>query len=270
MALTHSDADICDSDAVATAIAKHAPSVIVNAAAYTAVDKAESEADRAIQVNRDGAAVLAAEAAKANLPLIHISTDYVFDGSASEPYDEEREVNPQGAYARSKEAGERAVRAAHGKHLILRTAWVSSTARSAPISSRPCSGSAPSATRFASSTARPGGRPRDLAEAILAIAEAAQDPEFAHWGTYHYAGADTVTWHGFATMIFAEAEAFGPKPRVCSRSPPPSFPRRRAPTPAYSVLSTAKLERIFGIKPRPLRASLKATIERLLGRRDKA
>ena len=182
MALTHSDADICDSDAVATAIAKHAPSVIVNAAAYTAVDKAESEADRAIQVNRDGAAVLAAEAAKANLPLIHISTDYVFDGSASEPYDEEREVNPQGAYARSKEAGERAVRAAHGKHLILRTAWVYG----------------PFGTNFVKTMLRLGaerdevrvvngqtGRPTcgDLAEAILAIAEAAQDPEFAHWGT---------------------------------------------------------------------------------------
>ena len=266
MALTHSDADICDSDAVATAIAKHAPSVIVNAAAYTAVDKAESEADRAIQVNRDGAAVLAAEAAKANLPLIHISTDYVFDGSASEPYDEEREVNPQGAYARSKEAGERAVRAAHGKHLILRTAW--SMARSAPISSRPCSGSAPSATRFASSTARPGGRPRDLAEAILAIAEAAQiqsSPTGAlslcrrrHRHLARLRHYDLRRSRGIRTKA----------PRVQPIATA-EFPTA-APRPAYYVLSTAKLERIFGIKPRPLRASLKATIERLLGRRDKA
>ncbi len=124
VALTHSDTDICDADAVAAAIAGHAPSIVVNAAAYSAVDKAESEADRAFQVNRDGASVLTHEAAKANVPLIHLSTDYVFDGSAHTPYDEDHEVNPRGAYARSKEAGERAVRSTHGKHLILRTAWV--------------------------------------------------------------------------------------------------------------------------------------------------
>ena len=269
VALTHSDADICDSEAVAAAIAEHAPSVIVNAAAYTAVDKAESDEARAFQVNRDGAAVLAAQAANANLPLIYISTDYVFDGSARVPYDEEHEVNPQGAYARSKEAGERAVRANLGKHLILRTAWVYG----------------PFGTNFVKTMLRLGaerdeirvvddqtGRPTstgDLAEAILAIAEAAQDPDFAQWGTYHYAGADTVTWHGFATMIFAEAETFGRKvPRVQPIATA-EFPTA-APRPAYSVLSTAKLERSFGIKPRPLRASLKATIERLLGRRDKA
>ena len=179
------------------------------------------------------------------------------------------EVNPQGAYARSKEAGERAVRASHGKHLILRTAWVYG----------------PFGTNFVKTMLRLGaerdeirvvddqtGRPTstgDLAEAILAIAEAAQDPDFAQWGTYHYAGADTVTWHGFATMIFAEAETFGRKvPRVQPIATA-EFPTA-APRPAYSVLSTAKLERSFGIKPRPLRASLKATIERLLGRRDKA
>ena len=269
VALTHSDADICDSDAVAAVIARHAPTVIVNAAAYTAVDKAESEADRAFQVNRDGAAILAEQAAKADVPLIHISTDYVFDGAASVPYDEEHEVNPQGAYARSKEAGERAVRSAHGKHLILRTAWVYG----------------PFGTNFVKTMLRLGaereelrvvddqtGRPTstgDLAEAILAIAEAAQKPGFTDWGTYHYAGADTVTWHGFATMIFAEAEKFGRKAPRVQPIATADFPTA-APRPAYSVLSTAKLERIFGIKPRPLRASLNATLERLLGRRELA
>jgi len=267
VALTHSDADICDSDAVAAVITRPAPTVIVNAAAYTAVDKAESEADRALQVNRDGAAILAEQAAKADVPLIHISTDYVFDGAASVPYDEEHEVNPQGAYARSKEAGERAVRSAHGKHLILRTAWVYG----------------PFGTNFVKTMLRLGadelrvvddqtGRPTstgDLAEAILAIAEAAQRPGFTDWGTYHYAGADTVTWHGFATMIFAEAEKFGRKaPRVQAIATA-DFPTA-APRPSYSVLSTAKLERIFGIKPRPLRASLNATLEQLLGRRESA
>jgi dTDP-4-dehydrorhamnose reductase len=122
--LSHSEADVCDVDAVAAAIAEHGPSSIVNAAAYTAVDNAESEVDRAFEVNRDGAAVVAEAAAKANVPLIHISTDYVFDGSSRTPYTEDDPVNPQGVYARSKEAGELAVRSAHHRHLILRTAWV--------------------------------------------------------------------------------------------------------------------------------------------------
>ena len=109
----------------------------------------------------------------------------------------------------------------------------------------------------------------DLAQAILAIADAVQRPDFAAWGTYHYAGADTVTRHGFATMIFAEAGKFGrkaPRVRPITTAELPTA----APRPAYSVLSTAKLERIFGIRPCPLRAGLIATLARLLGKRDTA
>ena len=269
VALTHSDTDICDADAVAAAIAGHAPSIIVNAAAYTAVDKAESEADRAFQVNRDGASVLAHEAAKANVPLIHLSTDYVFDGSAHTPYDEEHEVNPRGAYARSKEAGERAVRSSHGKHLILRTAWVYGPFGTNFLKTMLRLGAERDEVRVvADQTGRPTST-GDLAAAILSLAESAEKPGFTHWGTYHYAGANTVTWHGFATMIFAEAERFGRQaPRVQAIATA-DFPTA-APRPAYSVLSTAKLERIFGIKPRPLRAGLVAALERLLGRGETA
>ena len=122
--LTHEEVDICDAGAVAAAIAGHSPTCIVNAAAYTAVDKAESDAMRSFAVNRDGASVVAEAAAKVKIPLIHLSTDYVFDGSAHVPYQEDDKVNPQGSYATSKEAGERAVRSANDRHLILRTAWV--------------------------------------------------------------------------------------------------------------------------------------------------
>jgi len=124
VALTHAEADICDPSAVESTIARHRPTAIVNAAAYTAVDNAENEPKRAFEVNRDGATIVAAAAAKAELPLIHLSTDYVFDGTAREPYREEDAVNPQGVYARSKEAGERGVREVHDRYLILRTAWV--------------------------------------------------------------------------------------------------------------------------------------------------
>jgi dTDP-4-dehydrorhamnose reductase len=158
VALTRSDADICDADAVAAAIAEHAPTVIVNAAAYTAVDRAESEEDRAFHVNRDGAAMLARAAARVGVPLVHISTDYVFDGSARVAYDENHEVSPQGAYARSKEAGERAVRASHGKHLILRTAWIYGPFGSNFV--KTMLGSALSTRRFAWSMIRPGAQLR--------------------------------------------------------------------------------------------------------------
>ena len=193
------------------AIAGHSPTCIVNAAAYTAVDKAESDAMRAFAVNRDGASVVAEAAAKAKIPLIHLSTDYVFDGSAHVPYQEDDKVNPQGSYATSKEAGERAVRSANDRHLILRTAWVYG----------------PFGTNFVKTMLRLGaereelrvvddqtGRPtstEDLAGAILTLVDSVERPGFSGWGTYHYVGADTVTWYGFATMIFAEAARFGRK-----------------------------------------------------------
>jgi dTDP-4-dehydrorhamnose reductase len=262
--LTHAEADICDAGAVAAVIAKHAPTSIVNAAAYTAVDKAESERQRALAINRDGASLVASAAAKANIPLIHLSTDYVFDGSARLPYKEDDKVNPQGSYATSKEAGERAVRAAHDRHLILRTAWVYG----------------PFGTNFVKTMLRLGaereelrvvddqtGRPtstEDLAGAILTLVESVERPGFSAWGTYHYVGADTVTWYGFATMIFAEAARLGRKVPQIRPIATADFPTA-APRPAYSVLDTAKLERTFGITPRPLRTSLIATLERLLG-----
>jgi dTDP-4-dehydrorhamnose reductase len=262
--LTHAEADICDAAAITRSIAKHGPTSIVNAAAYTAVDRAESEEAHAFRVNRDGALMLAQAAAAADIPLIHISTDYVFDGLSKEPYAETDAVNPRGAYARSKEAGERAVRAAHDRHLILRTAWVYG----------------PFGRNFLTTMLRLGserdelgvvddqfGCPTataDIATTILTMAETAEKPGFAHWGTYHYVGGDVVTWYGFASMIFAEAERFGRKAPRLRPIATADYPTA-APRPAYSVLSTAKLERVFGVRPRPLRDSLVASLERLLG-----
>jgi dTDP-4-dehydrorhamnose reductase len=102
VALTHAETDICDPAAVESAVAGHRPTAIVNAAAYTAVDKAESESDLAFEINRDGATIVAAAAARAGLPLIHLSTDYVFDGTARKPYREDDAVNPQGVYAAAR------------------------------------------------------------------------------------------------------------------------------------------------------------------------
>jgi dTDP-4-dehydrorhamnose reductase len=262
--VTRAEVDICVADAVAEAVAGVKPTCIVNAAAYTAVDRAESEEAEAFKVNRDGAAIVAAAAARGDIPLIHLSSDYVFDGTSRRPYTEEDEINPKGAYARSKEAGERGVRAAQEKHVILRTAWVFG----------------PFGTNFLGTMLQLGaerdelgivddqtGCPtatRDIAAAILAIIEVAQDPAFRAFGTYHYVGADILSWYGFAAMIFTEAERFGRKaPRL--RSIGTADYRTAAPRPAYSVLSTAKAERAFGLKPARLRDEVVTTLERLLG-----
>ena len=123
-ALTHSALDITRPDAIARALDRHHPKVLINAAAYTAVDRAEAEPDRAEAINRDGAAHLATACAQRGIALLHLSTDYVFDGRADAPYTPADAVNPLGQYGRSKAAGEAAIRQALPAHLILRTSWV--------------------------------------------------------------------------------------------------------------------------------------------------
>ena len=267
--LTRQQADICDPLAVAEWLNELQPSVVINSAAYTAVDKAESEPAQAFRVNRDGARVLAEASARSGVPLIHLSTDYVFDGQSTRPYSESDPVAPQGIYARSKEKGERDVRAAQFKHIVLRTAWVYG----------------PFGANFMRTMLRLGGEREelgivadqigsptatgDIAAAILGIAGEVQRPDFQDWGTYHYVGGDIVSWHGFAEMIFAEAERFGcktPRLRAITTADYPTPAKR----PAYSVLSTAKIERTFGIRPMPLRASLIASLRKLFSQKEKA
>jgi dTDP-4-dehydrorhamnose reductase len=125
--LTRSDLDITDPEAVRHALARQKPDILVNAAAYTNVDRAESEPGLALAVNRDGAENLAAACSQANVPLIHVSTDYVFDGRGTRPYREEDPVSPLNAYGRSKAEGEVRIRARHPEHVILRNAWLYAT-----------------------------------------------------------------------------------------------------------------------------------------------
>lgn len=260
--LGHADADICDEIAVAKAVRKYKPTSLVNVAAYTAVDKAESEAAEAFRVNGDGARMVAQVANAADIPLLHLSTDYVFDGRSKVPYKESDAACPLSVYGRSKEAGERAIRTVCRKHLILRTSWVYS----------------PFGTNFVRTMLRLGSQQSDLsiiddqtgcptaaadvAIAIVTILKAIERRNFDDWGTYHYAGADAVTWYDFAKLIFAQAKRY-------SGRLPKLHPIRTInyPTPAlrppYSVLSTEKGTRIFGITPRPLRQSLSECLERL-------
>ena len=256
--------DISVVAAVRQAVAKHSPSAIVNAAGYTAVDQAEAEVDAAMRANRDGAAVLAEAASVADAPFVQISTDYVFDGAKRTPYREDDPVGPINVYGRSKEAGERLVRAACPHHVILRTSWVFS----------------PYGTNFVRTMLRLAGEraelrivddqigcptsAADLARAILAILAKTAEPGFNAWGTYHYCGRDSLSWHGFATSIFEEAARHGQTvPRLVPIET--AVLAAKAARPTYSVLSTDKLAATLGIKPRPLRDSLRECMNELLG-----
>jgi dTDP-4-dehydrorhamnose reductase len=253
--LSHAEADICNTAAVTELVRIHAPTCVVNAAAFTAVDKAERERGLAFRVNRDGARIVAEAAAAAGIPVIQLSTDYVFNGRKRVPYTEADQPAPLGVYGLSKEAGERAVREATPKHVILRTSWVYS----------------PFGTNFVRTILRLGAERRelrivddqtgcptyaaDLATAMLTIVKKIENERSGPWGLYQYAGADPVTWYGFAQLIFEEANQFGvrgPQLRPISSA---EF-QAPAPRPTYSVLDTAKIGRAFGIKPRLLRPSI--------------
>ena len=205
--------DVTDRDAVRRAVEQTAPDVVLNAAAYTAVDRAEAEPDRAFAVNRDGAANVAEACALSGVPLVHLSTDYVFDGTKGAPYVPDDPPAPLGVYGASKAAGEAAVREACPRHLILRTAWV--------FSGRPGS--------FVATVLRLAGeRPRlrvvadqwghptwatDLARAALHAARLAAEGA-APWGTWHVAGSPLATWHDLATAAVQAGAARGVVPDV--------------------------------------------------------
>jgi dTDP-4-dehydrorhamnose reductase len=240
--------DITSREAVFAAVAAERPDVVVNAAAYTAVDRAESEPDAAWAGNCTGPANLAAACAGAAIPLIHISTDYVFDGSKASPYCEDDPVNPLGVYGRSKEAGDRAVREVLSEHVILRTAWVySAHGHNFVKTMLRLAAERPALRVVADQT----GSPTNAADIAAALAEvvrliAAGD---RRWGTYHFTGAGAVTWHGFAEAIFALAEPWrGPAPLVeaIATADYPTPARR----PANSVLDCSRIGDAFGIVPR--------------------
>jgi dTDP-4-dehydrorhamnose reductase len=253
--LSHADADVCDSAAVAELIRDHAPTAVVNAAAYTAVDRAEGEADLAFHVNSDGARVVAEATAAAGIPLIHLSTDYVFDGTNRVPYTESDRTAPLGIYGQSKDAGESAVRTSAPKHVILRTSWVYSPFGNNFVRTMLRLGAERSELRVIDDQTGCPTAAADIATAILAIARRTNSKCFNDWGTYHYAGADAVTWYVFAQLIFEEAVQFGVVGPKLSRISSAEF-RASATRPAYSVLNSDRLGGIFGIRPKRLRVSL--------------
>jgi dTDP-4-dehydrorhamnose reductase len=255
------EVDITRKDAVTAAFDRERPDIVINAAAYTAVDRAESEPDAAWAGNRAGPGHLAAACRAANIPLIHISTDYVFDGSKQGPYREADPVDPLGVYGRSKEAGDRAVREALPEHVILRTAWVYSAHGHNFVKTMLRVAAERPVLRVVADQIGSPTSAADIAGAIAAIVRrvAAGD---RHWGTYHFAGGGAVTWHGFAEAIFELAAPWRgapPKVEAIATADYPTPARR----PANSVLDCRHIGEVFGIVPRPWREALAEVIGEL-------
>src|SRR6516225_804619 len=254
--------DITNGAAVSAVLAREAPDLVINLAAYTAVDRAESEPEAAWAVNCAGAAHIAAACDESATPLIHLSTDYVFDGRNTEPYREEDAVGPLGVYGRSKEAGERAVRAALERHVILRTAWVFGAYGANFVKTMLRLAAERPLLRVVADQRGCPTAAADIAAALMVIAEHIERGE-AKWGTYHFVGADATSWHSFAEAIFDLAA-----PQLAARPQVEPITTDQYPTPARrpmnSVLDCRKIEEAFGVPPPPWRVALASVIREVL------
>lgn len=257
---TRAEMDLSDPASVEAFFATRDWSAVISSGAYTAVDKAEGDVAAAWAANAVGPAALAAASVKAGIPILHLSTDYVFDGSGSGFYAEDAPVAPIGVYGASKEGGEQAVRTANPQHIILRTAWVVS----------------PFGNNFVKTMLRLGAdRPElrvvgdqygcptsalDIAQTLLTLLTA----ENPAWGTYHFVNAGEANWHTLACAVFDRAATHGrPRPKVdaITTADYPTPAKR----PANSRLSTTKLTQNFGIEPRPWGDAIDAIVDELVG-----
>jgi dTDP-4-dehydrorhamnose reductase len=253
-------ADIADAAAVGAALVEADADVAVNAAAYTAVDKAESEPEMAFAVNRDGAANVAAAAAHAGIPVIHISTDYVFDGTKAAAYVEDDPIAPVGIYGRSKAEGEAAVCAANPHAVILRTAWVYGVEGANFVKTMLRLGAERDVLRIVDDQRGCPTFADDLAGGIVSVAGNLGE----RWGTYHLSGGGETTWFGFAGAIFAEAARLGARTPRLEPITTADYPTP-AKRPANSVLDCTKAKRTFGVELPPWNDGLSRMLRAHLG-----
>jgi dTDP-4-dehydrorhamnose reductase len=257
--LSRQGLNLCQPDQIRQAIATIKPNIIVNAAAYTAVDRAETEPELAQAINGVAPTVMAEEAQKLGATLVHISTDYVFDGRNYTPYTETDSPNPVGVYGRTKLIGEEGVRKNCDRHIIFRTAWVYGKRGHG---------------NFVKTMLRLGGEREelkvvadqigtptwsyDLAEAIAQFLAAATEKAEIPLGIYHFTNSGVASWYDFAVAIFAEAQQLG-FPLKIKRVVPITTAEYPTPAqrPAYSVLSKVKIANVLGNYPPYWRDSLK-------------
>lgn len=253
VALDRSMADLSDPQACARAITEHAPRAVINAAAYTAVDKAETDYDLAKRINGDAPGAMADACAALDIPFLHLSTDYVFDGTGTEPWSPQAPTSPINAYGRSKLIGEEAIRASGARQVILRTAWVFSAHGNNFVKTMLRLAQTHPTLRVIDDQRGGPTSARALAAALLRIAEALQGQ--SPGGTYHLAGAPPTTWAGFARDIFDQAGL----PTQVTPIPTSEYPTPAA-RPANSVLECQSLAQDFGIAQPDWRKDLHATL----------
>lgn len=252
--------DVRDPRSIERAFSDISPNVVINTAAYTAVDRAEADEDAAFALNRDGARLLARAAARRDVPILHVSTHYVFDGTKKEPYVESDTPSPQTVFGRSKLEGERAVAETNARHVIVRTGWVfgPSGRNFATNILASANGSEPLRV-VADQKGNPTYAPH-LAALLLDVAgRLAAEPADGLWGTYHAAGSGVTSWHGLATEILARAS-------VTSDTEPTVIPissvdyPTAAPRPKNSTLDCGLLYERFGLRLPPWQEGVAACV----------
>lgn len=255
--LDRSQADLTDAEACARQIADTDADVIINAAAYTAVDKAEEEEALATQINGTTVAAMAKAAAARGLPFLHISTDYVFDGAGTAPWTPRDATGPIGAYGRSKLVGEKGVTAAGGAYGVLRTSWVYSTHGNNFVKTMLRLGAERDALSIVNDQIGGPTAAHDIAAALMTMAKQFHAGQ-GESGIYHFSGAPDCSWQDFAQEIFDQADLKVAVAGIATKDYP--TPARR---PLNSRMDCSNLELIFGIKRADWRTSLKDVLREL-------
>lgn len=270
LAYKKSDLDITDMDAVMSALRRAAPDVVINSAAYTAVDCAESDAENTFKVNARGAAFVAQAATEAGALIIHISTDFVFDGKKGSPYLEDDETNPLGVYGKSKLRGEEEVKRLAEEHIIVRSSWLYGAYEEDRNFVKTILGLAREREELRVVSDQIGSPTwtRDLARAILGFVKARETGGHKS-GTYHYVNEGEASWYEFACAIIKGARKFGMNLKCESVKPVATseYPTE-APRPLYSVLDTAKIRQELNITVPHWRSSLDIMLEQFAGGHD--
>ena len=253
---SRTELDITDKNSVEKYFMEHQPQCVINCAAYTAVDKAESEPDAALLVNATAVGYLASSCNHLGIPFIHISTDFVFDGTKNSPYNEMDETNPQGVYARTKREGEKLALHTHSKTIVVRTSWVYSEFGNNFVKTMIRLGKEKPELRVVNDQKGSPTYAKDLADTLLKIAMMCD--ALKHWGIYHFSNSGEITWCEFAKAILELKGIETPvHPITTAEFPTP------AKRPAYSVMSKEKIQNTFGIKLRDWKESLSECLKQI-------
>lgn len=259
-----SEFDITNAQQVQQIVAEQAPALIINAAAYTAVDKAESDAERAYAVNETGVKNLAQAALSLNIPVFHISTDYVFDGTATEPYKETDPVGPTGVYGASKLAGEQALANSGVKHIILRTSWVFGAEGNNFVKTMLRLGKERDTLGVVADQHGCPTSAASIAKVLWQLAQKYTEEGELPWGIYHFSNTPATTWYGFACEIFKQAVEAGflEKAPVVNPIKTSDYPTP-AKRPAWSVMNCSNLVNLLGSAVPGWQQELSAVLKQL-------